>query len=71
MRLGKLVSPLLSRLYPKISIIDLSGNNQNAVNYLTKLAKSINKAIEITYTKEKLSVSQQQRTLCRPHIGNV
>lgn len=47
---------LLSRLYPVISIIDLSKKNKSKVNELCSLAKSINSNIDITTHVDDLSV---------------
>lgn len=47
---------LLSRLYPVLSIIDLSNQNESKVSELKKLAKSINSLIEISSTTIDLSV---------------
>lgn len=47
---------LLSRLYPKLSIIDLSEKNQKKVKYLTNLARNINTQIEIFTDKKELTL---------------
>lgn len=47
---------LLSRLYPYISIIDLTGNNKSKVLELKKLATSINSRIEISTSTLDLSI---------------
>jgi len=47
---------LLSRLYPFLSIIDLSSQNESKVLELKKLAKSINSCIEFSTTAFDLSV---------------
>lgn len=47
---------LLSRLYPFLSIIDLSSQNESKVSELKKLAKSINSCIEISTSVIDLNV---------------
>ncbi|MBI2270276.1 MAG: E2 ligase fold family C protein [Bacteroidetes bacterium] len=66
---AEMLTRLLSRLYPKLNLINLTGKKDAADEYI-ELAKKINSRIEITKVKPTVIVAVSQKPLSKEYLGS-